>query len=95
MDGRYYQKYACLSYQTHLSVCPVLCLCISFPFNSNLGGGNVKAYFVIDQQNIARSLDLIGILGCNILLPCGGINPYCISSVHGVQHVPAPVSAVV
>ena len=86
MCGIYSQRYACLSYEVHMSACRVIFTCITLTFTYNLVGGKLKAYFIIVQQNFAHNLVSIGILGFIILLQCGGINPQHIYSVHVVQH---------
>ena len=40
----------------------------------NLGGDEVKAYFIIVQQNFAHNLGLLDIPGFTILIPHIGIN---------------------
>ena len=55
-------------------VCNIVCPCIAFTFTTNLGGGNVNAYLIIFQPNIAHNLGFIGVIGFNLLLLCGGIN---------------------
>ena len=54
-----------------MSVCINLCLYITLPLNSTLGGGNIKAYFIIVQPKLAHHLGLLGILGFTILLTLG------------------------
>ena len=71
----YYHRSACLFYQFCVYVCTSICLCIAFSFASSLGGGYVKAYFIIVQPNLARQLVLLGIPWISILFQCGGINP--------------------
>ena len=74
MFGLYSQRSTCLSCQVQLSVCPVICPCIALTFTPALVGGDVKAYFIIAQLNLARDLGLPGILGFAILFPYGVIN---------------------
>ena len=75
MCGIYYQRYDYMPYQVHLSVCPFICTYIELPCMYNLGGDEVKAYFIIVQQNFAHNLGLLDIPGFTILLPHIGINP--------------------
>ena len=77
-----------MSYKVYLSVYLVVCPCIAFPFTSTLGVGDVKVYYDIFQPNPAHKLDLLGILGITILLPCGGINPQRIYIVHRLRNPP-------
>ena len=74
MCGLYYHTSTYLSYQVHLSVCPVFYTCVAFPFKSNFGGGDIKAYFNIVKPKLAHNLGLLGIIGFNISFMCGGIN---------------------
>ena len=53
MCGIYDQRYDYMPYQVHLSVCPFICTYIELPCMYNLGGDEVKAYFIIVQQNTA------------------------------------------
>ena len=68
MCGLYSRRSACMYYQVHLPVCPDVCLCISLPFTSTLGGGEVKEYSIIIQPNLKYHLGLLGILGFTLLV---------------------------
>ena len=63
-----------MSYQVYLYICPVVYPCIVLTFTSTLGGGDVKAYFIIVQPNLACNLVLLGILSFTILLLRRGIH---------------------
>ena len=69
-----YQSSPFLSYQIHPSEFIVICPHISLHFTFNLGGGDVKAYFIIVYPNSARNLSLLGIIWFTILLTDVGIN---------------------
>ena len=58
-----------------MSVCPFICPCITLPFTSTFGGGDIKSYFIIVQPNLVCYLGLLGILVFDMLIPDGGINP--------------------
>ena len=52
-----------------LSICMFTCLTIYFlDVHSQLGGSNIKAYFVV-KPNLTHNLCLLGILEVIILLP--------------------------
>ena len=74
MCGISYQSSCCLYYYLFMSVNPVVCPCISFPFTSTIGGGDVNAYLVIVQRNVIRHLGLLGIVRFAILLLVEGTN---------------------
>ena len=58
-----------------MSVCTLICLCTTLPFTPTLGGGGVKTYFIIVEPDLACNIGLLGILGFNISISHGGINP--------------------
>ena len=74
-----------------MPVCPIkvrifACLFV-FPyitlhFNSTLGGGNVKAYFIIVQPKFTHNLGLLSIIWFTILLTRGGIRLGPAQDVH-------------
>ena len=56
-------------------------MCLTLPFIPTFGGGDVKAYLIIFEPNLAHNLVLLGIIKFTISLMCRGINPLSISLV--------------
>ena len=75
MHGIYSRRFVCLSYQVFMYVCDNNCPFIVFPFASTLGGGEVKLYFIIVEQNPTCHLVLLDRLVFAMLLSRSDINP--------------------
>ena len=50
-----------------MSVYTVVCMLIALPFTQTLGGGDVKAYFIIVEPNLAYNIGLLDVLVFTIL----------------------------
>ena len=63
-----------MSSYVRLSVFTFVCPFSDFTFTPTLGGGNIKAYFTIVEQNFACNLCLLGIKGVYYKITHGVIN---------------------